>query len=67
MKEYQFFIRHPFFKHNHIIEALNVEDATEIIRNRYNVTDEKQRRLYIITSAFEDGNKVITEQKLFNK
>ena len=31
MKEYQFFVRHPFFKHNHIIEALNFEDATEIV------------------------------------
>lgn len=65
MKEYQFFVRHPFFKHNHTIKALSVEDATEIIRSRYNVIDEKQRRLYIITSAFEDGNKVIEEQKLF--
>ena len=67
MKEYQFFVRHPFFKHSHTIKALNIEDATEIVRSRYNVTDEKQRRLYIITSAFEDGNKVITEQKLFNR
>lgn len=65
MKTYQFFVRHPFFKHCHTIEALNIKDATEIIKSRYNISDEKQRRLYIITSAFENGNKVITEHKLF--
>ena len=65
MKEYQFYIRHPFFKHYHSIEAQDISSATEVIKSRYNVTDEKQRRLYIITSAFEDDNKVIEEQKLF--
>lgn len=65
MNEYQFFIRHPFFKHSHTIKATNIENAIEIIKDRYNVTNERQRELYIITSVFENGNKIIEEKKLF--
>lgn len=65
MKEYQFFIRHPFFKHNHTVESPNIKDAIDIVRSKYNVTNERQMNLYIITSAFENGNKVIEEKKLF--
>ena len=65
MNEYEIFIRHPFFKHSHTIKAQNILNALDIVRSRYNVTDEKHRNYYIITSVFENGNKIITEQKLF--
>ena len=66
MKEYQFFIRHLFFTHNHTIEALNIEDAMEIIRSRYNVTDENQKYNELLELATDtEQNLVWVRNKIY--
>lgn len=65
MNQYDIFIRHPFFNNHYNIEAENLAEAIEIVKGKYNVTDKTQRGLYIISSCFENGKKVIEERKLF--
>lgn len=65
MREYEFFIIRPFGGDIHRISALCLDDAVQIIRDRYGVTTERGQRAFIISTAYEDGNKVITNQKLY--
>lgn len=64
--KYQFFVRFPFGGHIHDIDAESLNDAVSIVRKRYNVKNERARSMYIITSCFQDGDKVITEKNLFD-
>lgn len=60
------FCKTSIFKHRHEIKASSFDEALEILRNRYPIKDERYRRLLIITSAFEDGQKIINEERVFN-
>lgn len=63
--KYEFFVRFPFGGHRHEIESNDLKDAVEQVRSRYKVTDDRAKKMYIITSAFCDGDKVVSEVPLF--
>lgn len=65
MYKYYIYVWHPLFKQLHEVEADNVYDAIDIVRDRYNVTDDRHKRNYHISSIIMNDITVARDIMLY--